>query len=350
MIRRLLLAAALLAAGTLVSGCAVTDEQGQAGSSAYTRRVEDPARVGLPPPYRVFFDELKDEGDWTLIEPYGWVFRPRVNFGAWRPYQDGWWEPSDFYGWIWNTYEPFGWVTYHYGAWFYDEYQGWVWQPGGQWGPAWVAWVDAGDFVGWGPLAPAAYDAFDRVPDGVFTYAPAAQLAARDVGQQATFVSHLPQNLQSYKEIINVGRVNGVSFNKGPDLLELRRRGGSVGEPFDAATMPRVKIAAGTPRSNEADLQARTARLFTAGRGELRRMVESGVAPPSSGAMPHAQPAPPPSAPHFKPPSQPAIPDSVRARRSPRPRVPADTTSEQRKPPRRAPRSPEAVPDSTQEH
>jgi len=110
----------------------------------YSPPPQDPARIGLQPMYRPFFDELKDDGDWTLIEPYGWCFRPRVNFVAWRPYVDGWWEPSDYYGWVWTSTEPFGAITYHYGAWFYDEYQGWVWEPGLIWGPAWVAWAAAG--------------------------------------------------------------------------------------------------------------------------------------------------------------------------------------------------------------
>jgi hypothetical protein len=36
-----------------------------------------PYAGGPPPEYRVFYDALVDYGDWILIEPYGWVFRPR---------------------------------------------------------------------------------------------------------------------------------------------------------------------------------------------------------------------------------------------------------------------------------
>ena len=53
----------------------------------------------------------QDDGDWTLIEPYGYVFRPHVNFVAWSPYQYGFWAPSDVYGWVWISAEPFGWAT-----------------------------------------------------------------------------------------------------------------------------------------------------------------------------------------------------------------------------------------------
>jgi hypothetical protein len=350
-IRRLMLAVAVLALVSFASGCAVTDAQDQLGSSAYSPRPEDPARIGLPQPYRVFIDELEGEGDWTLIEPYGYVFRPRVNFVAWRPYQDGWWEPSDYYGWIWNTYEPFGWVTYHYGAWFYDEYQGWVWQPGGVWGPAWVAWVDTGDFVGWAPLPPTTYDDFDRIPDGVFTFAPVQQFAARNVGKSAVYLSRLPQNTSTFREIVNVGHANGAVFNRGPDPVVLMQRGGGVGERFDDSTLPRVKLAATVARNSEADLQSRTNRIVAVGRAQLRRMVETGVAPPpsSGGGAPGAGSLPPAVAPRIKPPARPAIPDSVRERRAARPRVPADSSTVRRKPgtPKRGARPLEAAPDST---
>src|SRR5437867_1632529 len=87
-------------------------------------------RIGLAPEYRVFYDALKDDGDWVYVQPYGYVFRPNVNFITWRPYEDGFWVPSDLYGWVWISAESFGWATYHYGQWLYDRYYGWVWTPG----------------------------------------------------------------------------------------------------------------------------------------------------------------------------------------------------------------------------
>src|SRR5213594_1639971 len=65
------------------------------------------ARAGLRPEYRVFYDELIDYGDWKLIEPYGFVFRPRTRFQTWSPYYDGFWSPSDSYGWVWVSGEPY---------------------------------------------------------------------------------------------------------------------------------------------------------------------------------------------------------------------------------------------------
>ncbi|MEO5618886.1 MAG: DUF6600 domain-containing protein, partial [Candidatus Eisenbacteria bacterium] len=110
------------------------------------------ARQSLVPEFRVFYDALTDYGDWILIEPHGFVFRPRVAWNQWQPFEDGFWAPTDAWGWVWISAEPFGWATYHYGQWFFDRFQGWVWTPGVEWMPGSVAWSIAGDYVGWGPL------------------------------------------------------------------------------------------------------------------------------------------------------------------------------------------------------
>jgi hypothetical protein len=355
--------AALAALIVTMAGCAVTDEQGGAGGGAYAPKAQDPARLGLPPAYRAFYDALEDDGDWTLIEPYGYCFRPRVNFVAWRPYQDGYWLDSEYYGWIWNSNEPFGWITYHYGSWFYDEYQGWVWQPGPTWGPAWVAWVQADDYLGWAPLAPASYNDFDHVPDGVFTYAPVTQFASRNVNQGATFVAHMPSVVHEYRQILNVGHVNGVAFNRGPDPLLIQRAIGGPPERADETTLERVKLSGPAPRLTESDLQDRAARIFGAGRTQLKRMIESGVAPPAAGSG-HIAPPPvhpwPATPPRVKPRPQTSPGSSPRVEpRVPRaPRAPRDSTAapdsvgkprESKRPPSedRRPHAPGMEPDTT---
>ena len=131
----LLLALSLLTA----SSCAVDGGAGgQGGSTPPPHAPVEAARLGLAPALRPFYDELKEYGDWILVEPQGWVFRPNVNTVAWRPYQDGHWEPSYSFGWVWESNEPFGWITDHYGFWFHDDFQGWVWKPYGAWAPSWV--------------------------------------------------------------------------------------------------------------------------------------------------------------------------------------------------------------------
>ena len=96
----------LLLTATGVTSCAVPVQE--AGPYLSAPPALPAAKAGLAPAVRVFYDELEPFGDWVLIEPYGYVFRPDVNTVAWRPYAQGWWEPSDVFGWVWNSDEPFG--------------------------------------------------------------------------------------------------------------------------------------------------------------------------------------------------------------------------------------------------
>ncbi|MFM8559002.1 MAG: DUF6600 domain-containing protein, partial [bacterium] len=176
------------------------------------------ARMGLAPVLRPFYDELAQYGDWVLVEPRGWVFRPRVNTVAWRPYQDGYWMPSYTFGWVWESNDAFGWITDHYGFWFHDSFQGWVWQPHGAWAPAWVAWVQVGDFVGWAPLGPDDGSEYDRVPGGVFTFVRASALGQPAASVRAAFASSVPASAGEMKPLDAVASYRGVSWNAGPDL------------------------------------------------------------------------------------------------------------------------------------
>ncbi len=142
------------------------------------------ARLALPVEQRVFYDTLEGYGDWLLIEPLGYVFRPYDSDEYWHPYLYGYWAPSEMYGWVWISSEPYGWATYHYGAWFYDDYQGWVWIPGDDWGPAWVSWVMTDDYVGWAPLLPPGYST-ELAPGGGYLYVTIGSLAAPDLPRRA---------------------------------------------------------------------------------------------------------------------------------------------------------------------
>ena len=64
----------LLAIG---AGSCATTPAVEPSSEPVTNSATYAARAGLRPEYRVFYDALVDYGDWVLIEPYGWVFRPR---------------------------------------------------------------------------------------------------------------------------------------------------------------------------------------------------------------------------------------------------------------------------------
>ena len=102
-----------------------------------------------------FYEALDDGGVWINHPRYGDVWQPYVDEN-WRPYTLGRWAYSDDYGWTWVSDEPFGWAVYHYGRWSYDGDYGWLWVPGTEWAPAWVAWRQSEDAIGWAPLPPDA--------------------------------------------------------------------------------------------------------------------------------------------------------------------------------------------------
>lgn len=101
----------------------------------------------------LFYQELSPYGGWSPHPEFGDVWQPYEVGPDWKPYADGRWEWSD-QGWIWISYEPWGWATYHYGRWVYDDYQGWIWIPGTTWAPAWVSWHQSPEYIGWAPLPP----------------------------------------------------------------------------------------------------------------------------------------------------------------------------------------------------
>ena len=161
---KLLRWAPVLAALILViSGCAATNESYAPSTPRY---VTDES---------YFYDGLSPYGSWFDYSSYGWCWMPsNVSYG-WRPYWDGSWVYTD-YGWTWDTPEPWGWATYHYGRWIDDPSYGWVWVPDTEWAPAWVAWREGGDWVGWSPLPPGT--AWD--PSSGLRSAGSTQIPARD--------------------------------------------------------------------------------------------------------------------------------------------------------------------------
>jgi hypothetical protein len=114
-------------------------------------------------------EDLDPYGDWEYVQPYGYVWSPRVAAG-WAPYRQGRWAWMDWYGWSWVSYDPWGWAPYHYGRWFWNSSR-WCWWPGDMhsrhyWRPALVGWIGFGHgdwsfgsgfgfgSIGWVPLAP----------------------------------------------------------------------------------------------------------------------------------------------------------------------------------------------------
>ncbi|NWF88167.1 MAG: hypothetical protein HXY50_01760 [Ignavibacteriaceae bacterium] len=105
--------------------------------------------------YGYFYAQLSPHGVWMEFEDGIVAWRPTIMRRGWAPYSYGRWVWTD-YGWYWDSYESFGYITYHYGRWHYDDYYGWIWIPDYDWGPAWVEWRYDDNYIGWAPLPPYA--------------------------------------------------------------------------------------------------------------------------------------------------------------------------------------------------
>jgi hypothetical protein len=267
------------------------------------------ARAALRPEYRVFYDALRDYGDWVLIEPYGFLFRPRVAWDQWQPFVDGFWAPSDSYGWIWLSAEPFGWATYHYGEWFWDRFQGWVWRPGLDWSPGWATWEIAGDYVGWGPMSVRS-SAADTPPSNAMHYAPLGQLGATDLRDHLVPTSQIGAALNDARPVRNMIQRDGVTFNRGPAFGLVEERSGPL-------TRVRVEnLAPADPGKTETSIET-TRRAAEDAAAEARRWSLAPNGAPSR--LPVVRPS-------FGPRPEPAGP--TRRTRPPRREspTPADTT------------------------
>lgn len=101
-----------------------------------------------------FYDELSPYGTWIQDPQYGYVWRPDVEQGDFRPYySNGRWAMTE-YGNTWVSNYDWGWAPFHYGRWVYNRYNQWVWIPDTTWGPAWVSWRSGGGYYGWAPMGP----------------------------------------------------------------------------------------------------------------------------------------------------------------------------------------------------
>ena len=121
------------------------------------------------PAYAEFYQTLDQHGEWIEHPRYGMTWSPYANQDRnWRPYSRGQWVLTEEHGWYWESDEDFGWVVYHYGRWLLDDRHGWMWVPGREWGPAWVAWRESDEAIGWAPLPPEAE--FNGSGEGVMTY------------------------------------------------------------------------------------------------------------------------------------------------------------------------------------
>jgi len=114
------------------------------------------------------YEDLADNGTWTVAPDYGAIWRPTVVVAGWAPYRYGRWAWVAPWGWTWIDDASWGFAPFHYGRWaFYAGAWGWVPGPvvARPWyAPALVGFAAAGAWsvsfgvgggFGWFPLGPA---------------------------------------------------------------------------------------------------------------------------------------------------------------------------------------------------
>lgn len=105
----------------------------------------------LPSELNVYASSFDQDGSWSYMAPYGYVWYPAVA-ATWRPYYDGRWRFYGGYGWTFiGRHGRWAYPTHHYGRWGLNAGR-WYWVPSRGWSAAWVHWAVAPGYVGWCPL------------------------------------------------------------------------------------------------------------------------------------------------------------------------------------------------------
>jgi hypothetical protein len=104
--------------------------------------------------YEEYEHELSRHGRWRYNDSYNTHIWIPYNVGVdWRPYYHGRWIWNPYYGYVWNSFDSWGYFTHHYGRWHWDPFYHWYWLPSYHWSPAWVSWYGNDYYYGWCPLS-----------------------------------------------------------------------------------------------------------------------------------------------------------------------------------------------------
>jgi hypothetical protein len=166
------------------------------------------ARKYLPGELEDYERELQSYGDWTYVDPYGYVWIPRGVRPQWRPYHNGHWVWISTCGWTWLPYEPWGWATYHFGRWHWRVGIGWYWIPTTVWGPGWVSWYWGHDYCAWAPMSYYGYPGvvinnvyYPRYSDPYYPHYSDGLTVIRKSQLQAPDISRVSLERESVREI-----------------------------------------------------------------------------------------------------------------------------------------------------
>lgn len=184
--------------------------------------------------YSSFYSHLSPYGVWIEFDDGLVAWRPTIMRRGWAPYSLGRWVWTE-YGWYWDSYESFGYITYHYGRWFYDDYYGWIWISDYDWAPAWVEWRYDDSYIGWAPLPPYAifsinfglYFTFDYVtPYNHWHFVNYNYMCDPYVYNYYVGPMYKYRVFSNTKYRNDYGYSNGRIINRGVDISEIRYRSG----------------------------------------------------------------------------------------------------------------------------
>jgi hypothetical protein len=278
------------------------------------------------------YEDLDENGVWSEVPDYGWVWRPRVVTADWAPYRFGHWAWVEPWGWTWIDDAPWGFAPFHYGRWAMIA-GAWVWVPGRMivgvrpvYAPALVAFV-GGDGFGagvsaWFPLGPRE------------SYIPAYRVSEVYVRQvnimHATVVSRIGAANVRY---VNQGVPGAVTAVSRETFVGARPVGGAtVGIDVRAAAQGRVFGTAAPLPPERSSVIGHSGRPAAA---PPARFVERRVVMRNAPASPAPSMAPRSEGRQFGNPSRPVV---TQPPANPRPRF------EERVPDRPAPRPERPMP------
>jgi len=216
-----------------------------------------------------FYDELSPYGTWIQDAQYGYVWRPDVEQGEFRPYYtNGRWAMTE-YGNTWVSDYDWGWAPFHYGRWVYNRYNQWVWIPDTVWGPAWVSWRSGGGYYGWAPMGPGMnINVNFSIPDLWWVFVP----------QRNIYYSNFPRyySRRNITIIHNTTIINNVytrnrhSYYTGPRADEITR--------YTRQAVPVYSVNR-TSRPTRSNINGNRLEIYTPSRNSSRPTSGANAAP-----------------------------------------------------------------------
>ena len=187
------------------------------------------------------FSQLEQYGQWINVPQVGTVWQPNVS-QQWQPYSDGRWVWTAN-GWMWDSYEPYGWVVYHYGYWDNNPQYGWIWEPSYQWAPARVVWYNQNGYVGWAPQPSPNY------PVANVYY---SQTNYWVVVPQKNFIN---QDVVKYRTSENNSAIRNIRNNEGGRAPDVREIENVTNQRIQEANIVNEKVSAGSRQIIRARVQ-----------------------------------------------------------------------------------------------